>query len=81
MAQANLPDEQVEREIARLQQSQYVKLAEKERRVRTRRRQYLYHLRVLEKKGKDLSAAGSGEEREGCIRAPENHRRIQGCGG
>lgn len=58
MAQANLTDEQVEREIARLQQSQYVKLAEKERRVRTRRRQYLYHLRVLEKKGKDLSAAG-----------------------
>ena len=58
MAQVNLTDEQVEREIARLQQSQYVKLAEKERRVRTRRRQYLYHLRVLEKKGKDLSAAG-----------------------
>ena len=58
MAQVNLTDEQVEREIARLQQSQYVKLAEKERRVRTRRRQYLYHLRVLEKKGKDLAAAG-----------------------
>lgn len=58
MAQANLTDEQVEREIARLQQSQYVKLAEKERRVRNRRRQYLYHLRVLEKKGKELAAAG-----------------------
>ena len=58
MAQMNLTDEQVEREIARLQQSQYVKLAEKERRVRTRRRQYLYHLRQLEKKGKDLSASG-----------------------
>ena len=58
MAQANLTDEQVEREIARLQQSKYVKLAEKERRVRNRRRQYLYHLRVLEKKGKELAAAG-----------------------
>ena len=58
MAQANLTDEQVEREIARLQQSQYVKLAEKERRVCNRRRQYLYHLRVLEKKGKELAAAG-----------------------
>lgn len=58
MAQVNLTDEQVEREITRLQQSQYVKLAEKERRVRNRRRQYLYHLRVLEKKGKELSAAG-----------------------
>lgn len=58
MAQMNLTDEQVEREITRLQQSQYVKLAEKERRVRTRRRQYLYHLRQMEKKGKDLSASG-----------------------
>ena len=58
MARTNLTDEQVEREIARLQQSQYVKLAEKERRVRTRRRQYLYHLRQLEKKGMELSASG-----------------------
>lgn len=58
MARMDLTDEQVEREIARLQQSQYVKLAEKEQRVRTRRRRYFYHLRSLEKKGKDLSASG-----------------------
>lgn len=58
MAQVNLTDEQVEQEIERLQQSPYVKLANKERRVRTRRRQYLYGLRQLEKKGKELAAAG-----------------------
>lgn len=58
MAHINLTDEQVEHEIFRLQQSQYVKLAEKERRVRNRRRQYLYHLRQLEKKGKELSSSG-----------------------
>lgn len=53
-----LTDEQVEREIARLQESQYVKLANKERRVRNRRRMYLYSLRQLEKKGRELEAAG-----------------------
>ena len=58
MAQVNLTDEQVEQEIEWLQQSPYVKLANKERRVRTRRRQYLYGLRQLEKKGKELAAAG-----------------------
>lgn len=58
MAQVNLTDEQVEQEIERLKQSPYVKLANKERRVRSRRRQYLYGLRQLEKKGKELAAAG-----------------------
>lgn len=58
MARDYLSDDQVEREIARLQESHYVKLANKEHRVRTRRRQYLYSLRQLEKKGKELAAAG-----------------------
>lgn len=53
-----LTDIQVEEEIALLQESKYVKLANKERRVRERRRMYLYHLRQLEKKGKALEAAG-----------------------
>lgn len=53
-----LTDEQVEREITRLQESPYVKLANKERRVRNRRRMYLYGLRQLEKKGKELERAG-----------------------
>lgn len=38
MAKNGLTDEQVEQEIARLQKSPYVALANKERRVRNRRR-------------------------------------------
>lgn len=58
MARESLTDLQVEQEIARLQESQYVKLANKERRVRQRRRMYLYGLRQLEKKGRELAASG-----------------------
>ena len=58
MAHPVLTDDQVEQEIARLQESPFVKLANKERRVRNRRRMYLYHLRQLEKKGKELTASG-----------------------
>lgn len=53
-----LTDAQVEQEIARLQQSPHVKLANQERRLRERRRMYLYSLRQLEKKGKELERAG-----------------------
>ena len=45
-------------EIERLQNSPLVKLARKEERVRYKRRQLLYSLRVYEKKGKALEAAG-----------------------
>lgn len=58
MARSCLTDEQVEREIEMLQRSPYVALANKERRVRNRRRMYLYGLRQLEKKGKELERAG-----------------------
>ena len=58
MARECLSDMQVEQEIARLQESPYVKLANKERRVRERRRMYLYSLRQLEKKGRALEASG-----------------------
>lgn len=53
-----LTDAQVEQEIARLQQSPHVKLANQERRLREKRRMYLYSLRQLEKKGMELEAAG-----------------------
>ena len=53
-----LTDEQVEQEIERLSQSPQVALARYEQRVRYRRRQYLYQLRDLEKKGKELTKAG-----------------------
>ena len=53
-----LTDAQVEQEIARLQQSPHVKLANQERRLREKRRMYLYSLRQLEKKGMELEKAG-----------------------
>ena len=53
-----LTDEQVEKEISKLQESPLVKLAKKEERLRYKRRQYLYGLRQYEKKGKELSKAG-----------------------
>lgn len=53
-----LTDEQVEQEIEKLQDSPLVKLARREQRIRYKRRQYLYMLRNLEKKGKELQKAG-----------------------
>lgn len=53
-----LTDEQVEQEIERLRQSPHVALARREQRIRYRRRQFLYQLRDLEKKGKALEKAG-----------------------
>lgn len=53
-----LTNEQVEQEIERLLQSPMVALAKKEERIRNRRRQYMYCLRTLEKRGKELAASG-----------------------
>lgn len=53
-----LTDEQVEKEIERLQGSPLVALARKDQRIRYRRRQYLYSLRNFEKQGKELAKAG-----------------------
>lgn len=58
MRRENLTDEQVEMEIARLQDSQAVKLAQKETRIKMKRRQYMYQLRILEKRGKELETIG-----------------------
>lgn len=58
MPKLNLTDEQVEREIDRLQNSELVRLAKREEYVRNRRRQYLYSLRSYEKKGKELKRSG-----------------------
>lgn len=51
-------DDDIEQEISRLRDSYYVKLAKKEERIRYRRRQYAYTLRMYEKKGKQLAAQG-----------------------
>ena len=58
MAKEILTDEQVELEIERLLHSDAVKLAKKETRIKLRRRQYMYTLRMYEKKGKQLAAQG-----------------------
>ena len=58
MARDFLTDTQVEAEIARLQQSDFVKLARKELRLKYKRRQALYQLRNLEKRGVQLYEAG-----------------------
>ena len=42
----------------RLQASPHVKLARREEAIRNRRRQYMYQLRLYEKKGKQLEAQG-----------------------
>lgn len=53
-----LTDEAVELEIAKLQQSDFVKLARKEMRLKYKRRQLLYNLRNLDKRGKELAKSG-----------------------
>ena len=58
MAKGYLSDNQVEREIARLEKSPHVKLAMHEEQLRQKRRGYLMELRALEKKGKRLEAEG-----------------------
>ena len=57
-----LTDEQVEAEIARLNASEAVALARREQRLKYKRRQYLYQLRDLEKKGRALLDSGITRE-------------------
>ena len=47
-------DEQVEIEIDRLLHSDDVRLAKKEQNIKNKRRQYMYQLRTMEKRGKQL---------------------------
>lgn len=58
MAKDWLTDEQVEMEIERLRFDPMVQLARKEERIRYKRRQALYQLRNLEKRGLALAARG-----------------------
>ena len=53
-----LTDEEVEKEIERLKASSDVKLAKKKENLDYRRRNLMYCLRTLEKKGKELRKAG-----------------------
>lgn len=53
-----MTDDQVEREIQRLLNSPHVRLAKNDEKRRYRRRQYMYALRSLEKKGIELERSG-----------------------
>ena len=59
MGKEKLTDAQVETEIKRLNNSPYVKLAQKEIRLKYKRRLHLYNLRSLEKRGKQLADEGA----------------------
>ena len=58
MSKDFLTDEQVDMEIDRLLHSEEVQLAKKEIRIKYKRRQYMYQLRVMEKRGRQLLADG-----------------------
>lgn len=58
MAKDFLTDEQVEYEIERLLDTEEVQLAKKEANIKYRRRQYMYQLRCMEKRGKQLKEEG-----------------------
>ena len=58
MAKDIMTEEQVEQEISRLKESELVKLAKKEARIKMRRRQAMYNLRFLERRGRQLAAEG-----------------------
>lgn len=58
MKQDMLTDEQVELEINRLWTSDAVKLAKKEQNIKYRRRQMMYQLRCMEKRGLQLMEQG-----------------------
>lgn len=55
-------DEAVEREIAELLEDKDVLLAKAEQRVKYRRRQYMYKLRSLQRRGKQLRESGITKE-------------------
>lgn len=57
MKEINLTEAQVQ-ELEELNRSEFVKLARREIRLAYKKRQRLYKLRNLEKRGKELAAAG-----------------------
>lgn len=69
-------EEAVEAEIARLLQSDAVKLAKREARIRDRRKQYMYQLRSYEKRGKQLMAEGVTMESLDIIAAGIEHEAV-----
>lgn len=75
MAKKILTDAEVELEIARLSASEAVRLARAEMREKYRRRQYLYQLRTMEKRGKELQELGITEENMAIMLGFEEEQR------
>ena len=51
-------DAAVEAEIQRLNESEYVKLARKEKQIKYRRKQQMWNLQFMEARGKQLASEG-----------------------
>lgn len=62
MAKKIWTDEEVEIEIHRLQHSEDVKLAKKEMNIKYRRRQQMWNLQFMEKRGEQLRSMGINSE-------------------
>lgn len=58
MARKTMTDYEVEQEIKRLKESPLVALGKQEQRLIYKRRQYMYTLRWLESRGKELAEMG-----------------------
>ena len=58
MARKVMTDYEVEQEIARLKASPLVALGKQEQRLIYKRRQYMYNLQWLERRGRELSELG-----------------------
>lgn len=55
-------DEQVEAEIARLKESEFVKLARREQQIKYRRKQQMWSMQCMEARGKQLASEGITHE-------------------
>ena len=62
MARKVMTDYEVEQEIARLKASPLVALGKQEQRLIYKRRQYMYNLQWLERRGRELSELGVSME-------------------
>lgn len=69
-----LTDEEVEIEIHRLRQSEDVKLAKKEITIKNRRRQYMWSLKCMEKRGAQLRSMGITPQNIESVLFPESEK-------
>jgi hypothetical protein len=71
-------DDAVEAEIARLEESEFVKLARKEKQIKYRRKQYMWNMQYMEARGKQLASNGVTFENMEEVLFGEDHS-WEGC--